>query len=102
MATALGRRLWLIVGAALVLTAVLVFISGRGSIARVAVADIERQNLSTMVSSNGKVEPITPRSFRAGFPTVVEKVYVAEGQQVKRGQLLFALDDKVVRAQLAQ
>lgn len=55
-----------------------------------------------MVSSNGKVEPITPRSFRAGFPTVVEKVYAAEGQQVKRGQLLFALDDKVVRAQLAQ
>ena len=94
MATALGRRLWLIVGAALVLTAVLVFISGRGSTARVSVADVVRQDLSSMVSSNGKVEPIAPRSFRAGFPTVVEKVYAVEGQQVKRGQLLFVLDDK--------
>jgi multidrug efflux pump subunit AcrA (membrane-fusion protein) len=55
-----------------------------------------------MVSSNGKVEPIAPRSFRAAFPTVVEKVYAVEGQQVKRGQLLFALDDKVARAELAQ
>jgi HlyD family secretion protein len=102
METALGRRLWLIVGAALVLTAVLVFISGRGSIARVSVADVVREDLSSVVSSNGKVEPIAPRSFRAGFPTVVEKVYVVEGQQVKRGQLLFALDDKVARAELAQ
>ena len=102
METALGRRLWLIVGAALVLTAVLVFISGRGSTARVFVTDVVRENLSTMVSSNGKVEPIAPRSFRAGFPTIVERVYAAEGQQVKRGQLLFALDDKVARAELAQ
>ena len=99
---ALGRRLWIIVGAALALTAVLVFISGRGSTARVSVVDVVRENLSSVVSSNGKVEPIVPRSFRAGFPTVVEKVYVAEGQQVKRGQLLFALDDKVARAELAQ
>ncbi|MBZ5697376.1 MAG: efflux RND transporter periplasmic adaptor subunit [Acidobacteriia bacterium] len=102
MATGLGRRLWFIVGAALVLTAVLVFISGRESTARVDVADVVRQDLSSMVSTNGKVEPITPRSFRAGFATAVEKVYAVEGQQVKRGQLLFALDDKVARAGLAQ
>ena len=93
MTTALGRRLWIIVGGALVLTAVLVFLSGRGSTARVAVADVVRENLSSMVSSNGKVEPVAPRSFRAGFPTFVERVYAVEGQQVKRGQLLFALDD---------
>jgi HlyD family secretion protein len=102
MGPALGRRLWLIVGGALVLTAVLVFVSGRGATARVAVIDAVRENLSSVVSSNGKVEPVMPISFRVGFPTFVTKVYAVEGQQVKRGQLMFTLDDTGVRADLAQ
>jgi HlyD family secretion protein len=102
MTSALGRRLWIVVGGALVLTALLVFLSGRGSTARVAVADVARENLSSVVSTNGKVEPVTPRSFRAGYPTFVERVYAVEGQQVKRGQMLFALDDTEVQADLAQ
>ncbi len=102
MGPALGRRLWLIVGAALVLTVILVFVSGRGATARITVTDVVRENLSSVVSSNGKVEPVTPVSFRVGFSTFVEKVYAVEGQQLKRGQLLFALDDTGVRAELAQ
>jgi HlyD family secretion protein len=102
MSKALGRRLWLIVGAALLLTAVLVYISSRGSTARVAVADVSRENLSSVVSSNGKVEPVSPSSFRATFPTFVEQVFAVEGQQVKRGQPIFALDDKGTSAELAQ
>jgi len=100
--SALVRRLWIIVGAALVLTGVLVFLSGRGSTARVAVADVVRQNLSSMVTSNGKVEPVSPASIRAAFPTFVERVYAVEGQQVKRGQMLYSLDDTDARAQLAE
>src|SRR5712692_1964099 len=102
MGPALGRRLWLIVGAALVLTVILVFVSGRGATARVTVIDVVRENLSSVVSSNGKVEPVTPVSFRVGFPTFVTRVYAVEGQQLKRGQLLFTLDDTGVRAELAQ
>src|SRR5467141_2609414 len=102
MGPALGRRLWLIVVAALVLTGILVFVSGRGATARVAVTDVVRENLSSVVSTNGKVEPVMPISSRASFPTFVKKVYAVEGQQVKRGQLLFALDDAGVRADLAQ
>jgi HlyD family secretion protein len=102
MTSALGRRLWLVVIAALALTAVLVFIGSKGSTARVVVADVSRENLSSVVSSNGKVEPIRPQSLRAGFPTFVDKVYVAEGQQVRRGQLLFELDNKGAQAELAQ
>jgi HlyD family secretion protein len=102
MTSALGRRLWLIVGGALALTGLLVFLSGRRSTARVAVSDVIRENLSSVVSTNGKVEPVMPRSFRAGFPTFVEHVYAVEGQQVKRGQRLFALDDTEVQADLAQ
>ena len=102
MGPAFGRRLWLIVIGALVLTGILVFVSGRGATARVAVTDVVRENLSSVVSTNGKVEPVTPISLRVGFPTFVKRVYAVEGQQVKRGQLLFSLDDTGVRAELAQ
>src|SRR4029077_1922495 len=93
MTSALGRRLWILVGGALVLTALLVFLSGRGSTARVGVADVVRENLSSIVSTNGKVEPVTPHSFRARYPTFVQRVYAVEGQQVKRGQMLYQLND---------
>ncbi len=102
MTSAIGRRLWILVVAALALTALLVYLGSRGSTARVAVADVARENLSSMVSTNGKVEPVTPHSFRARYPTFVTRVYAVEGQQVKRGQALFALDDTQVQADLAQ
>ena len=105
MTSARGRRLWLFVGGALALIALiplLVFLGGKGSTARVAVADVARENLSSVISTNGKVEPITPRSFRAGYPTFVVRVDAVEGQQVKRGQKLFDLDDTEVQADLAQ
>jgi HlyD family secretion protein len=87
---------------ALVLTAILVFISGRGGTARVAVTNVVRENLSSVVSSNGKVEPVTPISLRVSFPTFVTRVYAVEGQHVKRGQLLYVLDDAGLTADLAQ
>ena len=102
MGPAFGRRLWIIVVAALVLTAILVFISGRGGTARVAVTNVVRENLSSVVSSNGKVEPVTPISLRVSFPTFVTRVYAVEGQHVKRGQLLYVLDDAGLTADLAQ
>jgi len=102
MGPAFGRRLWIIVVAALVLTAILVFISGRGGTARVAVTNVVRENLSSVVSSNGKVEPVTPISLRVSFPTFITRVYAVEGQHVKRGQLLYVLDDAGLTADLAQ
>ena len=102
MPSALSRRLWLIVGGALLLTAIFVFLGGRGSTARVAVADVLRENLSSVVSTNGKVEPVSPQTFRARYPTFVTRVSAVEGLQVKNGQALFALDDTEIQAELAQ
>ncbi len=97
MTSALGRRLWIVVIGALVLIGLLVFLGGRGSTAHVAVADVVRENLSSVVSTNGKVEPVSPESFRARYPTLVNRVYAVEGQLVKRGQALFALDDTEIQ-----
>jgi HlyD family secretion protein len=54
------------------------------------------------ISSNGKVEPISPYVVRAQLDTFVKKIYVTEGQTVKRGQLLLELNVKEVAAQLAE
>jgi HlyD family secretion protein len=102
MTSALGRRLWIIVSAALVLTVLLVFWSGRTATARVMVANVARENLSSIIATNGRVEPIAPQTFRARYPTFVQRTYVVEGQQVKSGQKLFDLDDTEVQADLAQ
>ena len=102
MTSALSRRLWIVAGGAIALTALLVFLGGRRPAARVAVVDVKRASLSSVVSTNGKVEPVTPHSFRARYPTFVARVYALEGQQVKRGQMLFSLDDTEVQADLAQ
>lgn len=69
---------------------------------KVAVIRVTREDLDVSITSNGKVEPITPAVFRAQLPSFVDKVLVAEGQAVKRRQLLLTLDSVEARAQLAQ
>src|SRR5260370_23885468 len=94
-------RFWI----GLILSSVLVFVliklSGRQPVAQISAVGPKRANLSASISSNGKVEPITPYAIRARLQTFVEKVYATEGQQVKKGQLLLTMNVTDARAQLA-
>jgi len=78
----------------------LVWLSGRKPAAKIAAVTPTRENLVASISSNGKVEPITPYVVRAQLDTFVEKVYVTEGKSVKKGQLLMELNVKEAAAQL--
>jgi HlyD family secretion protein len=80
----------------------LVRISGRQPVAKIMAVKPVRENLVASVTSNGKVEPISPFVMRAQLDTFVQKVHVVEGQAVKKGQLLLELDVKDAMAQLAQ
>ena len=99
---ALRKWFWLLLGAVVLLVVVLVALSRRQPVAKVAVVRAGRGNLNAAITTNGKVEPITPYSIRAQFPTFVEKVLVAEGQAVKRGQVLLTLEAEDTRAELAR
>lgn len=79
----------------------LVRLSGRQPVAKISATRPVRQNIVASVSSNGKVEPIAPYTVSARLNTFVKKVYVVEGQNVKKGQLLMELDVKDAAAQLA-
>ena len=80
---------------------ILVRISGRQPVAKIAATRPVRQNIASSVSSNGKVEPIAPYTVRAQLDTFVLQVLVSEGKNVKTGQLLLELDVRDVSAQLA-
>jgi HlyD family secretion protein len=69
---------------------------------QVTVVHVAREDLSATISSNGKVEPISPDVARAEFPTFVAKVTAVEGQAVHRGEVILTLDAADVRSQLAQ
>jgi HlyD family secretion protein len=97
----LRNRILLFLVLAGIVAYVLVRLSGREPVAKIAGVLPERENLASSISSNGKVEPISPYAMRAPLDTFVEKVQAVEGHTVKKGQLLLELNVKDARAQLA-
>jgi len=81
---------------------VLVGLSGRKPVPKVSAVTPMRENLVSSISSNGKVEPISPYVMRAQLDTFVEKVLATEGQTVKRGRVILELDVKDVAAKLSE
>ena len=97
------RHRWLLWAAGIVAAVVLLgsFMS-RGDVVPVRAATVERGTILSVVSTNGKVEPL--QSFEAHAPvgTTVKKLLVKEGDRVKKGQLLAQLDDAEASSQTAR
>jgi HlyD family secretion protein len=85
-----------------VLTLVLIKASGRQPVVKISAVTPVRENIVASISSNGKVEPISPFAMRAQLDTFVEKIRVVEGQPIKKGQPLLELNVKDAEAQLAE
>jgi HlyD family secretion protein len=96
------KRVVLWVAGILAIVVLLVALAEREPPPNVQVAQAHRENLSASISSNGKVEPVTPYVLRAKFNTFVKRVAMVEGQKVSRGQLLVELDAEEARAALAR
>jgi HlyD family secretion protein len=97
-----NRRRNILVGVVVLAVVGIAILSTHKRAPAVPVVQITRENLSVNVTSNGKVEPISPDIARAQFPSFVTKVLAVEGQSVHRGQLILTLDSTDVRSQLAQ
>ncbi len=77
-------------------------LSGRKPVPKISAVMPMRENLVSSISSNGKVEPISPYVMRAQLDTFVDKVQATEGQTVKKGQVILELDVKDATARLAE
>src|ERR1700687_4615903 len=97
-----SRHRWLVWAAGLI-SAVLLLAScmSRDEVIPVRAATVERSSIRSVISTNGKVEPV--QSFEAHAPvgTTIKKLLVKEGDHVKRGQLLAQLDDADASSQAA-
>ncbi len=100
MKTQRSRRAWLYVGLAIAAVVVVVVLSERKPIPQVPVQAITRATLSAAISTNGRIEPITPYEMRSLVSSHVTKVHVKEGQLVKVGQPLVDLDDSELQAEI--
>ena len=87
----------------LVIAAVLLFtgINRRRVVTPVRAEKVTRQEIASVISTNGKIEPVNSFEAHAPAPATVSKVLVAEGDHVKAGQLLVKLDDAEARSQAA-
>jgi HlyD family secretion protein len=97
-----GKRVVVVV--VLVVVAVLIFtgINRRRVGTPVRAEKVVRQEIASIISTNGKIEPINSFEAHAPAPATVNKVLVAEGDHVKAGQLLVRLDDAEARSQAAR
>jgi HlyD family secretion protein len=98
-----SRNRWLTTALAVVVAVVLFasFANRRGDSVPVRAATIQRGNIRSVVSTNGKVEPVQNFEAHAPAPTTVKRLLVKEGDHVKEGQLLLELDDAEARSQAA-
>ncbi|HEY2392327.1 MAG TPA: biotin/lipoyl-binding protein, partial [Candidatus Angelobacter sp.] len=95
-----GRKQMLLV-LVLVVAAVLLFtgINRHRASTSVRAEKVVRQEIASVISTNGKIEPVNSFEAHAPAPATVNKVLVMEGDHVKAGQPLVQLDDAEARAQ---
>lgn len=100
--TGKNRVLAIVAAAGVGILLLAAFVSLRGSRVPVRAESAVRETISNTISTNGKIEPL--QNFEAHSPvaTTVRKLYVHEGDLVKRGQLLLQLEDSDIRAQAAR
>ena len=88
------------IGAAIILLAA--FVSRRDDSIRVRTAVVGLTTIRSLVSTNGKIEPVNNFEAHSPVSTSVKRLMVKEGDSVKAGQLLVVLDDADSRAQAAR
>lgn len=98
---ALPRRwIWVVI-AAIILVLILYSYLHQTPV-KVHAVTVERGPIRSVISTNGKVEPVQNFEAHAPIATTVKRLSVKEGDHVKKGQLLFQLDDEDIRSQAAK
>src|SRR3954464_9996154 len=92
-----------IAGAAiLAIILLLTIVSARGDKMSVRSDVARHEQIVNTIVTNGKIEPDEDFQAHAPMATTVKKIYVHEGDIVKKGQLLVRLDDADARATAAK
>jgi HlyD family secretion protein len=93
-------RIWWVLGVLASLAVIPVFT--KSGPLKVRTTTVERGPIRSLISTNGKVEPIQNFEAHAPVATTVKRLLVKEGDHVRQGQLLLQLDDAGLRSQAAR
>jgi HlyD family secretion protein len=97
-------RRWWVTGLAILAAVILLaaFVSRKDDAIPVRTAVVERAQIKSLISTNGKIEPVQNFEAHSPLTTTVRRVLVKEGDAVRKGQLMVALDDADARTQAAR
>jgi HlyD family secretion protein len=96
------KNLTIIGSAVVAIILLLTIISARGDKMSVRSDVARNEEIVNAIVTNGKIEPEEDFQAHAPMATTVKKIYVHEGDIVKKGQLLVRLDDADARATAAK
>ena len=68
---------------------------------KVRATTVQHGPIRSVISTNGKIEPVQNFEAHAPISTTVKRLLVKEGDHVRKGQLLLQLDDADIRSQAA-
>src|SRR5437762_8725486 len=75
---------------------------GRGEVVPVEIASVTQQDVPIQIKAIGNVEALTTIAVRSQVEGTLLRVGFVPGQEVKKGELLFAIDPRPLQAQLSQ
>lgn len=96
--TTSGRR-WIWPGIALLAVLAILYSYLHQTPLKVHAVAVARGPIRSLVSTNGKIEPIQNFEAHAPIATTVKRLLIKEGDHVRKGQLLLQLDDADIRTQ---
>ena len=97
-----SRRWWIWIASALVLLLLILYSYLHQTPLKVHAVTVKRGSIRSLVSTNGKVEPVQNFEAHAPIATTVKRLLVKEGDHVRKGQLLLELDDSDIRSRAAR
>jgi HlyD family secretion protein len=98
-----ARRHWILWAAGIAVAVILLAsFASRDDSVPITTATVSRGDIRSVISTNGKVEPISNFEAHAPAGTTVKRILVKEGDHVKKGQLLVELNAATAESQAAQ
>jgi len=99
------KKLWIVMAVVAVVAIIIIaaVLKGRGTEGiRVATEKVSKRTITQTVSSNGKIQPEKDIKISPYISGEVVELYVKEGDQVKKGDLLAKIDPEIYISQFDQ
>ena len=96
------RRGWTVAATTAVAAAIFIPLFTHHPALAIHTATVERGPIRSLISTNGKVEPIQNFEAHAPIGTTIKRLLVKDADHVRKGQLLLQLDDAGIRSEAAR